>query len=130
MNARLLSRLITLAGLSLVAAGLLLAPAAEARRKSKRSKKRGFRKVEAVETDRGTGLAPAEPRRALVIGNAKYKVGRLKNPVRDAKLIARSLRDAGFLHRGAGRRAFPDAPGPRQRTGAGPHAAAGSEFVS
>ena len=33
---------------------------------------------------------------ALVIGNANYKVGQLKNPVNDAKAVATSLRNMGF----------------------------------
>jgi carboxyl-terminal processing protease len=40
--------------------------------------------------------AAAGPRVALVIGNAAYKVGALKNPVNDAQAIAGSLRAMGF----------------------------------
>lgn len=43
------------------------------------------------------GLAKAEERKAaLVIGNAAYKVGALKNPVNDAQAVAASLRTLGF----------------------------------
>ena len=38
----------------------------------------------------------AAARVALVIGNASYKVGELKNPVNDAKAVATSLRGLGF----------------------------------
>jgi uncharacterized caspase-like protein len=41
-------------------------------------------------------LAAAGSRVALVIGNANYKVGALKNPVNDAKAVATSLRSLGF----------------------------------
>jgi uncharacterized caspase-like protein len=40
--------------------------------------------------------AAAGSRVALVIGNANYKVGALKNPVNDAKAVATSLRGLGF----------------------------------
>tara|TARA_R110002049_G_scaffold142277_2_gene304136 strand:- start:13215 stop:14447 length:1233 start_codon:yes stop_codon:yes gene_type:complete len=41
--------------------------------------------------------AHAENRIALVVGNGAYEViGRLRNPVNDARLIAQSLRDVGF----------------------------------
>jgi uncharacterized caspase-like protein len=40
--------------------------------------------------------AAAGSRVALVIGNADYKVGALKNPVNDAKAVATSLRSLGF----------------------------------
>lgn len=42
--------------------------------------------------------AQAEPRVALVIGNAKYdeRMGELANPINDAELIADSLRTSGF----------------------------------
>lgn len=40
--------------------------------------------------------AAAGSRVALVIGNANYKVGALKNPVNDAKAVATSLRSLGF----------------------------------
>jgi len=40
--------------------------------------------------------AAAGSRVALVIGNADYKVGTLKNPVNDAKAVAESLRNLGF----------------------------------
>jgi carboxyl-terminal processing protease len=44
------------------------------------------------------GSAVAEPRVALVIGNASYggDIGNLANPVNDAKLIAKTLRALGF----------------------------------
>jgi len=38
----------------------------------------------------------AAARVALVIGNANYKVGELKNPVNDAKAVANTLRGLGF----------------------------------
>ncbi len=38
----------------------------------------------------------SEPRIALVIGNSAYKVGPLKNPANDARLIAATLRSVGF----------------------------------
>ena len=46
----------------------------------------------------GPSLASAEPRVALVIGNADYGVdmGRLANPVNDAALMEQSLKAAGF----------------------------------
>ena len=40
--------------------------------------------------------AAAGSRVALVIGNAGYKVGALKNPINDARAIAGSLRNMGF----------------------------------
>jgi hypothetical protein len=40
--------------------------------------------------------ARAEPRTALVIGNAAYSYGALANPVNDATDVAAALRDAGF----------------------------------
>ncbi|MEL6570879.1 MAG: caspase family protein [Pseudomonadota bacterium] len=44
-----------------------------------------------------TGMAMAQDRLALVVGNAKYTgVQSLKNPVSDAELIASSLEAAGF----------------------------------
>src|SRR5262245_37114108 len=45
--------------------------------------------------------AASGQRVALVIGNAAYKVGALKNPVNDAQAIAGSLRAMGFevMHR-------------------------------
>lgn len=43
------------------------------------------------------GAAAAETRVALVVGNADYgAMGRLKNPVNDARLMAATLRDVGF----------------------------------
>ena len=52
------------------------------------------------------GMASAEPRTALVIGNAAYPFGALANPVNDATDIATALRGAGFevlLETNAGR---------------------------
>ena len=40
--------------------------------------------------------AAAGKRVALVIGNAAYKVGALKNPANDAQAVATSLRSLGF----------------------------------
>jgi uncharacterized caspase-like protein len=40
--------------------------------------------------------APAEPRVALVIGNAAYPAAALRNPVNDANVIAEKLRKLGF----------------------------------
>jgi uncharacterized caspase-like protein len=40
--------------------------------------------------------ARAEPRIALVIGNAAYKNSPLRNPVNDARLIGQTLRAVGF----------------------------------
>jgi carboxyl-terminal processing protease len=40
--------------------------------------------------------APAERKAALVIGNAAYRVGTLKNPVNDAQAVAEQLRALGF----------------------------------
>ncbi|WIM05378.1 MAG: caspase family protein [Candidatus Nitricoxidivorans perseverans] len=42
------------------------------------------------------GAAEAEPRVALVIGNAAYASSPLANPVNDARAMAKSLRDTGF----------------------------------
>ena len=39
--------------------------------------------------------APA-PRVALVIGNADYAIGQLRNPINDAEAVAKSLEEAGF----------------------------------
>jgi len=38
----------------------------------------------------------AGPKAALVIGNARYKLGALKNPLNDAQAVAASLRKLGF----------------------------------
>ena len=40
----------------------------------------------------GDGTVTADRRVALVIGNATYMVGRLQNPVQDARAMAKSLR--------------------------------------
>jgi uncharacterized caspase-like protein len=45
---------------------------------------------------RGAFAAPAERKTALVIGNAAYKMGALKNPVNDAQAVAAQLRTLGF----------------------------------
>jgi len=43
-------------------------------------------------------IHPASAKRvALVIGNADYSVGRLNNPVNDARSLTKSLRDLGFI---------------------------------
>ena len=42
------------------------------------------------------GVAVTEDRLALVIGNAAYKVDALDNPINDARLVADSLKKAGF----------------------------------
>jgi uncharacterized caspase-like protein len=36
------------------------------------------------------------PRAALVIGNADYSIGQLRNPVNDAEAMATALEEAGF----------------------------------
>lgn len=41
-------------------------------------------------------VAAAEPRVALVMGNGSYAVAPLANPVADARLMSRTLRDLGF----------------------------------
>jgi hypothetical protein len=43
-----------------------------------------------------SAAAAAEQRVALVIGNASYRVDPLDNPVHDARLVAASLKQAGF----------------------------------
>jgi uncharacterized caspase-like protein len=58
------------------------------------------------------GTAVAEERLALVIGNAAYRADPLDNPVNDARLVAGSLRKAGFkvaLHENLDRRAMLEA---------------------
>jgi formylglycine-generating enzyme required for sulfatase activity len=49
----------------------------------------------------GARPATGERRVALVIGNSAYQMGRLPNPVNDAKLMANTLRQIGFdvIHR-------------------------------
>jgi uncharacterized caspase-like protein len=50
-------------------------------------------------TDRGLGVRPittSERKIALVIGNGGYKDAPLRNPVNDARDIAKALRDLGF----------------------------------
>jgi uncharacterized caspase-like protein len=44
----------------------------------------------------GDGTVTADRRVALVIGNTAYVVGRLQNPVQDARAMATSLRHLGF----------------------------------
>ncbi|MGB5769339.1 MAG: caspase family protein, partial [Crocosphaera sp.] len=41
-------------------------------------------------------IAQNLPRKALVIGNAAYREGRLNNPVNDANAVAKALLDLGF----------------------------------
>jgi hypothetical protein len=50
------------------------------------------------EQQRGVGLAPAptEKRVALVMGNSRYEMSPLRNPVNDANLVAVTLREMGF----------------------------------
>jgi uncharacterized caspase-like protein len=50
----------------------------------------------AIAAERMRGIAVTEERIALVIGNAAYRVDPLDNPVNDARLVAQSLRQAGF----------------------------------
>jgi hypothetical protein len=56
------------------------------------------------------GLAPAqtpEARTALIIGNSGYRENALKNPVNDARAMAKTLRDLGFtvmLHENASKK--------------------------
>jgi uncharacterized caspase-like protein len=50
----------------------------------------------AVAAERMRGVAVTEERIALVIGNAAYRVDPLDNPANDAKLVAQSLKQAGF----------------------------------
>jgi uncharacterized caspase-like protein len=45
------------------------------------------------------GITVTEERIALVIGNAAYRLDPLDNPVNDARLVAQSLRQAGFAVR-------------------------------
>lgn len=37
-----------------------------------------------------------QTRTALVIGNSEYSIGRLKNPINDARDVAQALREIGF----------------------------------
>ena len=60
---------------------------------------------------RATAADP-EPRVALVIGNAAYADGALRNPVNDAREMARTLRGLGFTvlaHENLGRQAMEQA---------------------
>jgi uncharacterized caspase-like protein len=62
--------------------------------------------------ERMRGIAVTEERIALVIGNAAYRVDPLDNPVNDARLVAQSLRQAGFgvrVHENLDRRALVEA---------------------
>jgi uncharacterized caspase-like protein len=56
----------------------------------------GFAAVALLAAATTPSHAAAGSRVALVIGNADYKVGTLKNPVNDAKAVATSLRNLGF----------------------------------
>jgi len=46
--------------------------------------------------DRGISLGEEKKRVALVIGNADYRIGKLKNPVNDARDISAKLKKQGF----------------------------------
>ncbi len=62
--------------------------------------------------ERMRGIAVTEERIALVIGNAAYRNDPLDNPVNDARLVAQSLRQAGFavrVHENLDRRALVEA---------------------
>src|SRR5262245_50118567 len=56
----------------------------------------------ALAQDRNLAVAPkpaataTETRNALVIGNSNYKNGPLRNPVNDARSMAKALKEAGF----------------------------------
>jgi len=66
----------------------------------------------AAAAERMRGIAVTEERIALVIGNAAYRVDPLDNPVNDARLVAQSLRQAGFavrVHENLDRRAMVEA---------------------
>jgi len=66
----------------------------------------------AAAAERMRGIAVTEERIALVIGNATYRVDPLDNPVNDARLVAQSLRQAGFavrVHENLDRRAMVEA---------------------
>jgi len=66
----------------------------------------------AAATERARGLSVTEERIALVIGNAAYRQDPLDNPVNDARLVAKSLRQSGFnvaLHENLDRRGLLDA---------------------
>lgn len=67
---------------------------------------------QAASAQRPRNVAITEQRIALVIGNAAYKTDPLDNPVNDARLIARSLRESGFqvaLHENLSRGGMVDA---------------------
>jgi formylglycine-generating enzyme required for sulfatase activity len=49
-----------------------------------------------VEVKARNAAQSAEHRIALVIGNANYRIGALRNPANDARAIAAALRDLGF----------------------------------
>jgi caspase domain-containing protein len=73
----------------------------------------------------GSGVAQAEKRTALVIGNANYQAGALTTPANDAGLIAQTLQASGFdvvgardLDQDSLRRAFRDFL--EKASGAGP----------
>lgn len=62
--------------------------------------------------ERMRGITVTEERIALVIGNAAYRTDPLDNPVNDARLVAQSLRQAGFavrVHENLDRRALVEA---------------------
>lgn len=66
----------------------------------------------AAAAERMRGVAVTEERIALVIGNAAYRADPLDNPVNDARLVAQSLRQAGFavrVHENLDRRALVEA---------------------
>jgi uncharacterized caspase-like protein len=66
----------------------------------------------AAAAERMRGIAVTEERIALVIGNAAYRVDPLDNPVNDARLVATSLRQAGFgvrVHENLDRRSLVEA---------------------
>jgi uncharacterized caspase-like protein len=63
----------------------------------------------AAAAERMRGITITEERIALVIGNAAYRTDPLDNPVNDARLMAQSLREAGFavrVHENLDRRAL------------------------
>ena len=53
-----------------------------------------------------TPVSAYTKRHALVIGNSSYKQRSLKNPKQDAKLMAKTLREFGFLVSVASTEAF------------------------
>jgi uncharacterized caspase-like protein len=68
--------------------------------------------VPVLAAERMRGTAVTEERIALVIGNAAYRIDPLDNPVNDARLIAQSLKQAGFsvaVHENLDRRSLVNA---------------------